>query len=56
MSSNSDTGTGERATPFYCPYCGDEDLRPNGPTGGNWKCRACARVFTLKYVGLEVTG
>ncbi|MDQ7806992.1 Insertion element protein [Amycolatopsis sp. A133] len=21
----------ERAAPFYCPYCGDEDLRPEDP-------------------------
>jgi ribosomal protein L37AE/L43A len=45
---------GERATPFYCPYCGDEDLRPHGDKGGSWHCRGCARVFTLKFVGLEV--
>jgi hypothetical protein len=50
----SDDGVGERATPFYCPYCGDEDLRPHGDKGGSWHCRGCARVFTLKFVGLEV--
>jgi ribosomal protein L37AE/L43A len=49
-----DVGAGERATPFYCPYCGDEDLRPHGEKGGSWHCRGCARVFTLKFVGLEV--
>jgi transposase-like protein len=48
-------GAGERATPFYCPYCGDEDLRPHGDRGGSWHCRGCARVFTLKFVGLEVS-
>ena len=46
---------GERATPFFCPYCGDEDLRPHGAAGGNWRCRACARVFSLKFLGLEVS-
>ena len=51
----ADTGVGERATPFYCPYCGDEDLRPHGATGGSWHCRGCARVFTLKFVGVEVS-
>ncbi len=24
----------ERAAPFYCPYCGDEDLRPGGESHG----------------------
>jgi hypothetical protein len=28
----------ERAAPFYCPYCGDENLR--------------RRVFRLGYVGV----
>jgi predicted RNA-binding Zn-ribbon protein involved in translation (DUF1610 family) len=53
-SGGPDVGAGERATPFYCPYCGDEDLRPHGDKGGSWHCRGCARVFTLKFVGLEV--
>jgi len=44
----------ERATPFYCPYCGDEDLRPAEDSHGGWECRACTRVFTLKYVGMVV--
>lgn len=47
-------GVGERATPFYCPYCGDEDLRPHGENAGSWRCHACARVFTVKFIGLEV--
>ena len=42
----------ERAVPFHCPYCGDEDLRPHESGHGTWHCRACARVFTLKLVGL----
>jgi hypothetical protein len=57
----------ERAAPFYCPYCGDEDLRPSeglpgrGTAGlgerdvhGVWECRACTRVFKLSFVGLRV--
>ena len=34
----------ERAVPFHCPYCGDEDLWPHeaGATA-SWECRsACA--------------
>ena len=41
-----------RAVPFYCPFCGDEDLRPHEDTHGAWHCRSCARVFSLKLVGL----
>ena len=54
-TTDADSGVGERATPFYCPYCGDEDLRPHGATGGSWHCRDCARVFTLKFVGVDVS-
>jgi hypothetical protein len=42
----------ERAAPLYCPYCGEEDLRPHGGRHGAWECRACARVFTVTFVGL----
>jgi len=53
----------ERATPFYCPYCGDEDLRPHederatAPAGsghgrGGWLCGACRRVFSVSFAGL----
>ena len=50
----------ERAQPFHCPYCGDEDLRPHevqSESGevtsphGSWKCRACLRAFSLKMLG-----
>jgi ribosomal protein L37AE/L43A len=43
----------ERAAPFYCPYCGDEDLRPSETGGhGAWECRSCRRAFALKFQGL----
>jgi ribosomal protein L37AE/L43A len=42
----------ERATPFYCPYCGDEDLRPEDSAGA-WLCASCRRVFTVRFVGLR---
>jgi ribosomal protein L37AE/L43A len=45
-----------RAEPFYCPYCGEEDLRPHGATHGEWECRACRRVFALSMRGLLPTG
>lgn len=45
----------ERAVPFYCPYCGDEDLEPHESDGG-WHCRACARAFRLRFVGIGALG
>jgi transposase-like protein len=42
----------ERAAPFYCPYCGDEDLRPSEERHGAWECHACARAFQLSFLGL----
>lgn len=51
----------ERAAPFYCPYCGDEDLRPSEEeaprgTGATWECSACNRAFTLAFRGLLARG
>jgi predicted RNA-binding Zn-ribbon protein involved in translation (DUF1610 family) len=45
----------ERAVVFYCPYCGEEDLRPEPEPRGAWRCVSCARVFTVTYVGLSRT-
>jgi ribosomal protein L37AE/L43A len=44
----------ERAVPFYCPYCGDEDLRPAESAPGAWYCADCLRTFSLKLVGIGV--
>jgi ribosomal protein L37AE/L43A len=41
-----------RAAPLYCPYCGEEDLRPHEGSHGAWECRSCTRVFSVKLVGL----
>ncbi|WP_092530533.1 Insertion element protein [Amycolatopsis arida] len=46
----------ERAAPFYCPYCGDEDLRPEEERQGAWLCTACRRVFAVTLVGLRLPG
>jgi transposase-like protein len=46
----------ERAAPFHCPYCGDEDLRPSEQGHGAWECRACNRAFQLKFLGLLAEG
>ena len=45
----------ERAVPFHCPYCSDEDLRPFEDTHGAWECRSCGRVFALKMLGLSAS-
>ncbi len=43
---------GERQVPFFCPYCGEEELRPAGSRPGDWECRACSRGFQLRFAGL----
>ncbi|MDQ3885510.1 MAG: Insertion element protein [Actinomycetota bacterium] len=40
-----------RAVPFYCPYCGEEDLRPVEEPQGAWCCADCRRVFLVHMVG-----
>ncbi|MCU0283719.1 MAG: hypothetical protein MUD13_07460 [Candidatus Nanopelagicales bacterium] len=39
--------------PYHCPFCAEEDLRPHGTTHGAWHCRACLRVFAVRFLGLE---
>ncbi len=41
-----------RAAPFYCPYCGETDLEPNGEDAGDFYCNSCDRRFTLSFRGL----
>jgi hypothetical protein len=56
MSGGSGSG-GERVVPYHCPYCGDEDLRPSEEGGhGAWECRACARAFSVRFLGIVVNG
>ena len=52
----------ERAAPMFCPYCGEERLRPwdshpGDPSKGHgdWRCEDCTRVFTLRYKGISGT-
>ena len=44
--------TGERAVPYHCPYCAEQDLRPLGATPGAWHCRTCTRSFSVRYLGM----
>lgn len=51
----------ERAAPFYCPYCGEEDLRPSERetargAGATWECTSCGRAFALAFLGLLAGG
>ena len=39
------------AAPFYCPYCGEEELEPFGDRGG-YVCDSCDRSFELTFLGL----
>ncbi|MCM3883753.1 hypothetical protein [Frankia sp. R82] len=47
-----------RAVPFYCPYCGEEDIVPepapdgSGAGHGHWACRSCQRAFRLSLTAL----
>ncbi len=41
----------QRAVPYVCPFCGEEDLRP--VEGGGWHCRSCLRVFSVTFHGLR---
>ena len=43
-----------RVPPFFCPYCGEQDLRPAVGTG--WHCRTCDRRFEVGFLGLGVWG
>jgi len=36
------------ASPFHCPYCGEEDLFPRED---GWECRACLRAFSVTFLG-----
>jgi ribosomal protein L37AE/L43A len=40
--------TTPRAVPFYCPFCGEQELRPGAETG--WHCEVCDRTFQLSLV------
>ena len=46
-----------RAVPFYCPFCGEQDIRPSdagAEAGGGapWRCESCDRVFALALVAI----
>ena len=52
MSSGSGA---QRATPFYCPFCGEQDIVPaddSDETKGRWLCQLCDRLWKVTYEGL----
>jgi hypothetical protein len=40
------------AQPFLCPYCGEQELRPDGEPE-SWFCPSCARAFSLKLLAVR---
>ena len=54
-----ETGSAQRAVPYHCPFCAEEDLRPVpsravlGLERGGWHCRSCLRVFSLSFHGIH---
>jgi hypothetical protein len=53
------SGTGESAPsvtphvqPFHCPYCGEDDLRPDEEPQ-TWFCLTCARAFLLRFLAVR---
>jgi hypothetical protein len=43
---------GGRAQPFYCPYCGETDIRP-AEGQAEYHCQICDRLWRLSYQGLQ---
>lgn len=35
------------ARPFYCPYCGEQDIRPQDEPG-TFRCSVCDRTWSLE--------
>jgi hypothetical protein len=52
---SSSGGEPARAQAFYCPYCGEEELRPAEEEAAT-HCPACDRRFVLRFAGLGPGG
>lgn len=50
MTGGGAEGTA-RAQPFYCPYCGEQDIRPASEQRV-YHCRTCDRLWELRYLRL----
>lgn len=40
------------APPFHCPYCGEDDVRPDEAPDA-WFCPTCARAFLLQLLAVR---
>ncbi|MCW2609177.1 MAG: hypothetical protein JWM15_423 [Cryptosporangiaceae bacterium] len=49
------TETPRHAPPFYCPYCGEENIRPHGEESSGYRCGSCLRVWNLRLIGTTTT-
>jgi hypothetical protein len=50
-------GAPGRAIPIYCcPFCGEEDVRPDEAAADAWACSSCARRFSVRLLGLDEEG
>ncbi len=45
--------TARPTAPYHCPFCGEQDLRPDESDRDAWVCRSCARVFVVSLVRLD---
>ena len=43
--------TSRHAPPFFCPYCGEEHIRPYGEEPAGYACSDCLRAYTLRLTG-----
>ena len=41
-----------RAVPFYCPFCGEQDIRPDDVGTAAWRCESCERRFELTLTAI----
>ena len=44
-----------RATPFYCPFCGEQTIEPIGDEKEMY-CSSCDRRFEIAFKGLGEGG
>ena len=45
-----------RAVPFYCPFCGEQDIRPDDAGARAWRCDSCERGFELTAITVGGAG
>jgi transposase-like protein len=48
--------TDVRAVPFYCPFCGEQDIRPDDAGDRAWRCESCRRGFELTAITVGEAG